>query len=1096
LSCTFDDQCDRDAFAEVGRRRTRGASVLGRRALVTFLLGVAPLAVFAGVWRLGGVSAIGDDLIYYLPVRTYIGQSLRAGELPLWDRFVALGTSIAADPQSGLFYPATWLFAVLPPLVAYPVTLGLHFALAGAGMYRFLRASRHDWRGALLGALAFEYGGYLIAHRSHLTILESSAWLPWAFYFWRRFADSGRYRHFAFGTLALGLQWLVQHTQPSIMTHALLVSYAAVILWPRRRALWWQLPIGIALGGVIGAVQILPTYAQFAGSIRGTPAYYLFVENSWVLSSAMMLLFPMLFGASTPNEIWPIPWWGISHFVEQWAYASIGVLLLAAASSALLRRLPHGLSRGGANSAAGESRMSEGADAEGDSNTGEAGAQRSSQTGSAPDPLACARASSGTPAVPSPLASRPSPLSLAPRREVIFWWAACGVALLLALGSASPLSKLLFHVPIYRSLRVPARWILVWSVAMPVLASMVVTVLMRASARANCGQAECTGGNAHAERGPAERVAARLRWLCTRGLPIAVGASVVVMLVAWLLADRLNALLPPHWSQPVWSGLKQGLRPTNPAIWGPLVLMAIMCWLLVRWTRRPSAGRLAAIIAVVAVDLWSIAATVDVDSRYYTRADLTATPPLATAIKSLTPRPGDRLLVPRFYSSYNRPLEVLWPLSNLPYGIPTANGYGPLWSAGNRLLLRFMAWGSSEEILPLLRNPALMRALGVRFLAVRSPEERELLRLATAPSVPEAKIEPVAGTEAIEDVPWQAGLRWEVRVDAPGIYQLEFDAEPVVGSSSRWFLRLEAGLYEEIGKTHCVDPVDLSVGPRRMRFLLPADRAVGQAWIRVKSEAGIALRAGRATFGRIAEYPKVPANIMELPAEAGPFVHRAEVEGGISLYELPGAPELLCMPADVQRVPTLTAALDELLRPTSGTEAGRYRLGADPAVRPIVEDMQADASHTGEPPVPHEGHAGETPVPHPPVAHTLGGTDKSVFVGASLARTGEPVPHTSQRRVDWRRPHDWELVAEVDGAAAGMLVFNEAYDLGWRATVDGSPVSIHRVNAVFQGVEVPAGRHEVRFRYLPPGLKLGALLSCVALGLLGAGRFIIASKPA
>ena len=117
-------------------------------------------------------------------------------------------------------------------------------------------------------------------------------------------------------------------------------------------------------------------------------------------------------------------------------------------------------------------------------------------------------------------------------------------------------------------------------------------------------------------------------------------------------------------------------------------------------------------------------------------------------------------------------------------------------------------------------------------------------------------------------------------MDAPGIYQLELDAEPIVGSSSRWFLRLEAGPYEEIGKTHCIEPVDLSVGPRRMRFLLPADRAVPRAWIRVKSESGVALRAGRATFGRVADYPKA-ANVMDPPADPRPFVHRRDIEGGI-----------------------------------------------------------------------------------------------------------------------------------------------------------------------------------------------------------------------
>ena len=61
----------------------------------------------------------------------------------------------------------------------------------------------------------------------------------------------------------------------------------------------------------------------------------------------------------------------------------------------------------------------------------------------------------------------------------------------------------------------------------------------------------------------------------------------------------------------------------------------------------------------------------------------------------------------------------------------------------------------------------------------------------------------------------------------------------------------------------------------------------------------------------------------------------------------------------------------------------------------------------------------------------------------------------------------------VNSPAAGLLVFNESYDTGWRASVDGRPASICRVNAVVQGVAVPPGRHTLRFAYHPPGLRAG-----------------------
>ena len=74
-------------------------------------------------------------------------------------------------------------------------------------------------------------------------------------------------------------------------------------------------------------------------------------------------------------------------------------------------------------------------------------------------------------------------------------------------------------------------------------------------------------------------------------------------------------------------------------------------------------------------------------------------------------------------------------------------------------------------------------------------------------------------------------------------------------------------------------------------------------------------------------------------------------------------------------------------------------------------------------------------------------------------------------------------------AGAGVVVFNEAFDPGWRATVDGEPAPIERVNLLHRGVVVPAGAHDVELRYAPPGVRplwwlwLLTLLGCAGVGL-------------
>ncbi|HET6314451.1 MAG TPA: YfhO family protein [Chloroflexia bacterium] len=87
-----------------------------------------------------------------------------------------------------------------------------------------------------------------------------------------------------------------------------------------------------------------------------------------------------------------------------------------------------------------------------------------------------------------------------------------------------------------------------------------------------------------------------------------------------------------------------------------------------------------------------------------------------------------------------------------------------------------------------------------------------------------------------------------------------------------------------------------------------------------------------------------------------------------------------------------------------------------------------------------------------------------------------------------------ETVANIPGTIrvrlrtekARLLVINESWSPGWRATVDGTETPIYRANYIVQGVVVPPGEHEVVFHYDPPIFKLGLAVSGVSLlGWLG-----------
>lgn len=78
------------------------------------------------------------------------------------------------------------------------------------------------------------------------------------------------------------------------------------------------------------------------------------------------------------------------------------------------------------------------------------------------------------------------------------------------------------------------------------------------------------------------------------------------------------------------------------------------------------------------------------------------------------------------------------------------------------------------------------------------------------------------------------------------------------------------------------------------------------------------------------------------------------------------------------------------------------------------------------------------------------------------------------------------VVVAVDARSPSLLVLSDTYAPGWTATVDGAVAEILPANYLARGVWIPAGRHEVVFRYRTPGLVPGWIIACAGFVGLGA----------
>jgi hypothetical protein len=86
-------------------------------------------------------------------------------------------------------------------------------------------------------------------------------------------------------------------------------------------------------------------------------------------------------------------------------------------------------------------------------------------------------------------------------------------------------------------------------------------------------------------------------------------------------------------------------------------------------------------------------------------------------------------------------------------------------------------------------------------------------------------------------------------------------------------------------------------------------------------------------------------------------------------------------------------------------------------------------------------------------------------------------------RVEERKRATDEVRYSVESDGQGYLVVRDNHTRSWRASLDGRPVELLRANGRHLALRVPAGRHDVRLWYVPPGLVWGSALTAASLAL-------------
>ena len=143
--------------------------------------------IAAFFWRtISGVvyqPANGGDLVSFLfPIYRFAARTLSEGRLPLWNPHLYGGAPFIGDIQAGFLYPPNLLLFLLNPTFDYRwmqlLSIG-HLWWAGLGVYALARTLGCSRPAALLAGLAFGLCDILFIHLGNLNLIAVLSWTGW-----------------------------------------------------------------------------------------------------------------------------------------------------------------------------------------------------------------------------------------------------------------------------------------------------------------------------------------------------------------------------------------------------------------------------------------------------------------------------------------------------------------------------------------------------------------------------------------------------------------------------------------------------------------------------------------------------------------------------------------------------------------------------------------------------------------------------------------------------------------------------------------------------------------------------------------------------
>ncbi|MFH0864209.1 MAG: YfhO family protein [Candidatus Gottesmanbacteria bacterium] len=287
-----------------------------------------PWNVEAKFWGPVKNGAMPDLVTQIIPWKKFTIETLKKGQIPLWNPYSFAGNPHLANFQSAVLSPFNILFFVLPFVDAWSLIVIAQPLLAAVFVYLLLRELGVSKIGSLIACISFMYSGFMVVWMAYGTLSMAFLFLPLMLLALEKFLKNQNRSWLIIFSLCLPLSFFSGHFQTSMY----MVIYCLIYLLLKLNYIknFKKLfPIGLALlfGLLLTLPQVLPSIELYQQSIRNE----LFVKSGGIPFFYLINIFaPDFFG----NPVTRNDWFG---YYAEWA-SFIGIIPLVLGFFAIVKR--------------------------------------------------------------------------------------------------------------------------------------------------------------------------------------------------------------------------------------------------------------------------------------------------------------------------------------------------------------------------------------------------------------------------------------------------------------------------------------------------------------------------------------------------------------------------------------------------------------------------------------------------------------------------------------------------------------------------------------------------------------------------------------